>query len=159
MPDATTAFAVAAGQGKTIQGPAGGPLTFKARGEQTGGALTVFENVIAPGDGPPLHTHAGEDESWYVLEGELRFRLGDEVADAPAGSFVFVPRGTAHCFQNVGDGPARIMVLFTPSGMERFFDRFATLPAGPVDPGAFRSIGAEVGMEVVGPPMAVTHPA
>ena len=73
-------------------------------------------------------------------------------------SFVFVPRGTAHCFQNVGDGPARIMVLFTPSGMERFFDRFAALPAGPVDPGAFGSIGAEVGMEVVGPPMAVTHP-
>jgi uncharacterized cupin superfamily protein len=36
----------------------------------------VFENVIAPRDGPPFHTHAGEDESWYVLEGELRFRLG-----------------------------------------------------------------------------------
>jgi hypothetical protein len=50
-------------------------------------------------------------------------------------------------------------VMFTPSGMERFFDRFATLPAGPVDPGAFRSIGAEVGMDVVGPPMAATHPA
>jgi quercetin dioxygenase-like cupin family protein len=158
MSDRPVPFAVGPGGGPTIQGPASGPLTFKARGEQTGGSLTAFENVIAPRDGPPLHTHAGEDESWYVLEGELRFRLGDEVADAPAGSFVFVPRGTAHCFQNVGDGPARIMVLFTPSGMERFFDRFATLPAGPVDPGAFRSIGAEVGMEVVGPPMAVTHP-
>jgi quercetin dioxygenase-like cupin family protein len=150
-------FAVGPGGGPTIQGPAGGPLTFKARGEQTGGALTLFENVIAPGDGPPLHTHAGEDESWYVLERQLRFRLGDEVADAPAGSFVFVSRGTPHCFQNVGDGPARIIVLFTPSGMERFFDRFAALPPGPVDPGAFRNIGAEVGMDVVGPPMAATH--
>jgi quercetin dioxygenase-like cupin family protein len=144
---------VAPGQGATIQGPAGGPLTFKARGEQTNGALTLFENVIAAGDGPPLHTHAGEDESWYVLEGALRFRLGDEIADAPAGSFVFVPRGTPHCFQNVGAEPARIIVMFTPSGMERFFDRFATLPPGPVDPDAFRSIGAEAGMDVVGPPM------
>lgn len=69
--------AVGRGQGATTQGPAGGPLTFKVRGEQTGGALTVLESVIAPGDGPPLHRHADadEDEAWYVLEGALRFRL------------------------------------------------------------------------------------
>ena len=159
MHDQPAPYAVAPGEGATIQGPAGGPLTFKARGEQTNGALTLFENVIAPGDGPPLHTHAGEDESWYVLQGALRFRLGDEIADAPAGAFVFVPRGTPHCFQNAGEEPARIIVMFTPSGMERFFDRFANLDDGPVDPEAFRSIGAEVGMDVVGPPMAATHPA
>jgi quercetin dioxygenase-like cupin family protein len=158
IPDGPAPFAIGPGEGETVQGPAGGPLTFKARGEQTNGALTLFENVIAPGDGPPLHTHAGEDESWYVLEGVLRFRLGDEVASAPAGSFVFVPRRTPHCFQNVGEGPARIIVIFTPSGMERFFDRFATLPAGPVDPRVFGRLGAEVGMDVVGPPMAATHP-
>ena len=107
---------VAAGEGLTIQGPAGGPLTFKARAEQTDGALTVFENVIAPGDGPPAHIHEAQDESWYVLEGTLRFRLGEERADARAGSFVFVPRGTVHCFKNVGDGPARILVIFNPVG-------------------------------------------
>lgn len=50
------------GEGPTVQGPVGGPLTFKARGEQTGGALTAFENVIAPGDGPPLHTRPGRPE-------------------------------------------------------------------------------------------------
>ena len=158
MSDRPVPFAVGPGGGPTIQGPAGGPLTFKARGEQTGGALTVFENVIAPRDGPPLLTHAGEDESWYVLEGELRFRLGDDIASVGAGSFVFVPRGTPHCFQNAGAVPARIIVMFTPSGMERFFDRFAALPAGPVGPDAFRSIGAGTGMDVVGPPMSVTHP-
>jgi quercetin dioxygenase-like cupin family protein len=143
---------VAPGEGTTIEGPAGGPLTFKVRGEQTGGRLTAVENVIAPGDGPPLHVHAAEDEAWYVLDGTLRFVLGTERSEAPAGSFVFVPRGTPHCFQNVGDGPARILVLFTPSGMEGFFDRFAALPA--FDPGAFRRLGAAVGMEVVGPPLA-----
>lgn len=139
------------GEGHAVEGPAGGPLTFKVRGDQTGGALTALENVIAPGDGPPLHTHANEDEAWYVIDGGLRFRLGDEVADAPAGSFVFVPRGTPHCFQNAGERPARILVLFTPSGMEGFFDRFAALPA--FDPGAFSTLGAEVGMDVVGPPL------
>jgi quercetin dioxygenase-like cupin family protein len=147
--------AVASGDGATIQGPAGGPLTFKVRGEQTDGALTAFENVIAPGDGPPLHSHAGEDEAWYVLEGELHFKLGEQLAAAPAGTFVFVPRGTPHCFRNLGEDPARILLLFTPSGMERFFDRFAAQPADGVDPAAaFRSIGREVGMEVLGPPLA-----
>lgn len=141
------------GEGPTIQGPVGGPLTFLARGEQTGGRLTALENEIAPGEGPPLHRHAHEDESWLVIEGELRFRIGDEISAAPAGTFVFVPRGVAHCFQNVGSGPARILVVFTPSGMERFFDRFARLGEGEDPAAAFGAIGAEVGMEVLGPPL------
>jgi quercetin dioxygenase-like cupin family protein len=119
MPDASAAVTVGPGEGATIQGPAGGPLTFKVRGAQTGGLLTAFENVVAPGDGPPLHTHANQDESSYVLDGRLRFRLGDERSDAPQGSFVFVPRGLAHCFQNVGESPARILVAFTPSEWRR----------------------------------------
>ncbi len=147
-----------AGQGATIQGPAGGPLTFKVRGAQTGGALTAFENVVAPGDGPPLHAHEREGESWYVLEGSLRFKLGTDIRSAPAGSFVFVPQGTPHCFQNVGNTPARILVLFSPAGMEAFFDRFAELPPGPVDPGVFAALGRDVGMEVLGPPLAVSDP-
>lgn len=141
-----------------MQGPAGGPLTFKVRGEQTGGSLTAFENVIALGDGPPLHLHRHEDEAWYVIEGQLRFGLDDRLAIAPAGSFVFVPRGIRHCFQNIGEGPARILVLFTPSGMEGFFDRFAVLPEDANVPAAFRDIGREVGMDVVGPPLAQSHP-
>jgi quercetin dioxygenase-like cupin family protein len=151
-------LAVGPGEGETVQGPAGGPLTFKARGEQTNGTLTAFENVIAPGDGPPAHFHVDEDESWYVLEGTLRFMLGEEMRSAPAGTFVFVPRGVPHAFQNVGDGPARILVLFTPSGMERFFDRFAAVE-GPFDPSVFGRLGSEVGMEVVGPPLAVSDPS
>lgn len=144
------------GEGPTIEGPVGGPLTFKARGAETGGSLTLFENVIPPGEGPPAHVHAAEDEAWYVLEGGPRFLLGDELASAPAGTFVFVPRGVRHCFQNVGEAPARIIVLFTPAGMERFFDRFANLDA--VTPDAFREVGSGVGMDVIGPPLAVSHP-
>jgi quercetin dioxygenase-like cupin family protein len=146
------------GEGTTIQGPAGGPLTFKVRHEQSNGSLTAFENIIAPTDGPPLHTHANEDEAWYVLEGELRFKLGDQISLAPAGSFVFVPRRTPHCFQNIGSGPARILVLFTPAGMEAFFERFAALGEGESIPAAFHRIGAEVGMNVVGPPLAISDP-
>lgn len=88
------------GRRRTIEAPAGGPLTFKVRGGQTKGTLTALENVIAPGDGQPLHVHANEDEAWYALERELRFRLDAE-------SFVFVPRGTPRCFQHIADHPAR----------------------------------------------------
>jgi quercetin dioxygenase-like cupin family protein len=142
---------VGPGDGPTIEGPVGGPLTFKVRGDQTDGRLTVFENVIPPGQGPPLHTHDDADESWYLLAGQLDFRLGEDVRRAPAGAFVFVPRGTPHCFVNVGAEPARILVVFTPSGMERFFDRFAALLTPDAD--AFRRLGEPVGMRVVGPPL------
>lgn len=158
MPEVARPLVLGPGEGETMQGPAGGPLTFKARSAQTNGAFTLFENVIAPGDGPPLHVHESEDESWYVLEGELRFKLDGVLHGAPQGSFVFVPRGTAHCFQNVGTGPARIVVLFTPAGMESFFGRFAGLPAGPVDPDAFRRLGADAGMTVLGPPLSISDP-
>jgi quercetin dioxygenase-like cupin family protein len=155
MPAASRPFAVPPGAGPTVQDPAGGPLTFKARGEQTGGALTAIENVVAPGDGPPLHVHTREDEAWWVVEGTLRFRLGEERSEAPAGTFVFVPRGVPHAFQNVGAAPARILVLFTPAGMERFFDAFAAMPAGPE---SFARAGREADMDVIGPPLAVSDP-
>ncbi|MBJ7330386.1 MAG: cupin domain-containing protein [Solirubrobacteraceae bacterium] len=147
------ACVVLPGQGTTIQGPAGGPLTFKVRAEDTGGMLTALENEIAPGDGPPLHVHDAQDEAWLVLEGDLRFQLGEEISDAPSGTFVFVPRGVAHCFVSAGSAPARILVLFTPAGMEPFFDRFAALPTDAIVPAAFAELGAEVGMRVVGPPL------
>jgi hypothetical protein len=108
---------------------------------------------VAPGEGPPLHVHADEDEILYVLEGTLRFVLEDEDV-APPGSFVFVPRGARHTWQNVGDGPSRLLVLFVPAGMEAFFERFGQLPDDVSVPETFRSLGSKVGMEVVGPPLA-----
>ena len=106
---------LAPGGGVTIENPVGGPLTFKVRADQTNGALTVVESTAPPGEGPPLHVHANEDEALYTLEGTLRFRLGDEVQAAPAGAFAFIPRGTPHTWQNVGEAPARLLVIFTPA--------------------------------------------
>jgi quercetin dioxygenase-like cupin family protein len=144
------------GQSPRMRHPLGGDVAFKVRGEQSGGALTAFETVVAPGQGPPLHTHAHEDETLYVLDGEVRFKIGDDLDAGGPGSFVFVPRGTPHTFQNIGEDHARILIHFTPSGMERFFERFAALEAP--DPDAFTTIGAEVGMAVVGRPLAEADP-
>jgi hypothetical protein len=90
---------------------------------------------------------------YYVLGGQVRFSAGEKRLDAPAGSFVFIPRGTPHCFRNTGDEPAHLLVMFSPSGMERFFEGMATFPDGPVDQAAYRALAASAGMDVVGPPM------
>ncbi len=153
-----TPIVVGPGDGTTIDGPVGGPVTFKVRAAQTDGTLTAYENVVAPGDGPPCHVHRAEDETFWVIDGALRFRLGDEVHSAPTGSFLFIPRGTPHCFQNVGDRPARVMVLLTPSGMEWFLERLAALGPDDVDQETFLTLMREEGMDVVGPPLAVSHP-
>jgi mannose-6-phosphate isomerase-like protein (cupin superfamily) len=158
VPNRVTAFVIPPGQGETIRGPVGGPLTIKARAETTAGTFALVDNVVGPGQGPPLHVHAREDEMWYVLEGRFRVRADERFFDAPAGAFVFVPRGTHHCFQNVGEAPARILVMFTPAGMERFFERLAALPPGPADPAAYRALARECWMEVVGEPLAESHP-
>lgn len=127
-----------------------------ARGEQTGGALTGFESTPAPGEGPPLHRHASEDEVLYVLRGRLRVRLEETIHDAPAGSFVFIPRGVPHAWQNVGDAPANLLVLFVPgaAGMEQFFERFAEIGEDTRVAEAFKKLAGDAGMEVVGPPLA-----
>src|SRR5436305_11100244 len=90
----------ASGEGLSVENPAGGVMTFKARAEETGGALTAIETSVAPGEGPPLHIHHDQDEVIYTLGGMFRIKLGDTLIDTPAGSFVFIPRGTAHTWQN-----------------------------------------------------------
>jgi glyoxylate utilization-related uncharacterized protein len=95
---------------------------------------------------------------WYVLEGHFRFQADETLFDAPAGSFVFIPRGTHHCFQNTADQPARILVMFTPAGMERFFEQLAALPPGPVEPEVYQALARTCWMEVVGEPLAESNP-
>lgn len=143
------------GDGDKIENPIVREVMIKLRGEPTGGTMTAMENVAGPGEGPPMHTHANEDESIYVLEGELRFKLGDKLSAGPAGTLAFIPRGMPHAWQCVGDGPARLLIHFTPAGMERFFDEFA-IEEPNVE--GFRRAGEKAGMEVVGPPLAQSDP-
>lgn len=61
----------------------------------------------------PLHLHRNDDEAWYVLEGALCVRVGENVVEATAGSAVFVPRGTAHTYWNPGSGRVRYLLIMT----------------------------------------------
>ena len=142
---------VDAGAGRTIGNPVGGSVEFKVVGKQSDAHLFAFETVVAPGEGPPLHVHANEDETLYVLEGRARFKLGDEMHEGGAGALAFIPRGVRHTFQNAGDAPLRMLAHFTPAGMEQFFTDFAAVPEP--GPDTFKELGAMAGMTVVGPPL------
>jgi mannose-6-phosphate isomerase-like protein (cupin superfamily) len=63
----------------------------------------------------PRHLHHSDDEAWYVLEGALVVQVGDNNVEAHAGSAVLVPRGTPHTYWNPGPGPARYLLVMTPS--------------------------------------------
>jgi hypothetical protein len=75
---------------------------------------------------------------------------------APAGSFVFIPRGLAHAFQCVGPQPGRMLITFAPAGMEGFFERLSSLTSFDLE--AFRDAAAQHGMDVVGPLLAESDP-
>jgi uncharacterized cupin superfamily protein len=122
---------LAAGDGERIW-IVGDTMTLKA----TGAGLTLLENVTAPGGGPPPHVHTREDEFFYVLDGSFEIRIGDELHALGPGGFAYVPRGTVHNFRNTAATPSRILVGFTPGGMEGFF-RESGRPAvddGPAPP-------------------------
>lgn len=97
-------------------------LTFKARSAETGGAFLLFEMLSRRGKATPLHVHPDEDESFYVLDGELLMHVEGSERRAPAGSFVSVPRGTVHAFTVVSE-TARFLTMFTPGppAAEAFF--------------------------------------
>jgi quercetin dioxygenase-like cupin family protein len=140
-------------EGVSVANPVGGSITFKVRGAETHGALLALETVAASGEGPPLHTHAGEDEFLYVLDGRFQFRLEDEVSEAPAGTCMYIRRGVPHTWRNVTDAPARMLAVFTPAGMEAFFETFAAHAGTAEAPAAFRTLGEAAGMTVVGAPL------
>jgi len=116
--------------------------------DQTGGSTGLFRQTIAPKSGPPTHIHQTEDEFFYVVKGEFKLKLGDRIVSAPAQSVMFVPRGTAHTFQNAGTEPGVILVGVTPGGFEKMFEERQG-----VDAETNRALAKKHNMEVVGPPL------
>ena len=107
----------------------GSRYTLLLTSEDSGGACSLFEVVVAPGRGPALHVHRREDETFHVLAGEIEFNAGGQPIHAEPGSVVFAPRGIAHGFHNVGTDEARLLCLAMPGGLEQFFTE-AGVPAG-----------------------------
>jgi quercetin dioxygenase-like cupin family protein len=99
----------------------GDEYTLKATRSSTNGSLGFIEAVVPPGGGPIAHSHADEDEAFYIQSGQLEFLDGEKTFVAETGSFVFIPRGHRHRFKNIGAEAAHTLFLFTPAGPEDFF--------------------------------------
>jgi quercetin dioxygenase-like cupin family protein len=113
---------------------AGMTFVFKAVAEDTAGAYMLMERLVAPQCGPPPHRHAQIDESLYILEGEFSVSLGDRTLRGTPGAHIHVPRGTVHAFQNISAGTGRMLSLFLPAGIERYFQEAGYLVGDPSAP-------------------------
>jgi quercetin dioxygenase-like cupin family protein len=108
----------------------GSSIHVRVRSEDTDRTFGLIEQVVPAGfPGPPLHVHPEFEETFYVIEGEIAVRVGDEAHEAGPGSVAVVPRGTPHTFANPADQPVRMLVLVTPGGFERYFDALAAAVA------------------------------
>ena len=137
----------------------GALFTIKGRHETTGGALGLVEADFWAGMGTPLHLHNNEDEAFYILDGQIRFRRGDEVFTAGPGAFVLGPRKVPHCFK-VLDGGARALVLMTPAGLEHMFLDGGLPVVDPTKPPSrnydldrVKELARRYGFDIVGPPL------
>jgi quercetin dioxygenase-like cupin family protein len=154
----TASIVRAAGEGERLRFWGGGLLTMKATAEETDGAFLLFEDYVAQGKTTPLHAHANEDETLYLLEGETLVHIDGEDHELGAGGMAFVPRGVPHAFL-VTSATARLLTLLVPGSAEAFY-RGAGEPAGedvsPVGPVDFDRVRESAersgGMQLIGPP-------
>lgn len=105
-------------------------------GEQTNGSYAVIDMLVPPGGGPGPHAHKDMQEMFYVVEGEIDFKMEGGTYKAKKGSFVNIPLGGAvHCFKNTTNDIAHLLCTVVPAGLDTFFQEIGT----PVDTGTFLS--------------------
>ena len=137
---------------------AGDAYTLLATGDMTAGAYATIDALIPPGGGPPPHIHSREEETFYVLEGEVTFFVEETVQVAAPGTFLRVPRDVRHSFQNCSAQNARLLISVVPAGLENLFRAIGS----PLQPGQLPSpptpeqlqklvaLAPEYGIELIG---------
>ncbi len=115
--------------------------------------------VVVPGNGPTQHIHKAEEEAFYILEGEVNIKIGEQTISGTVGSFVLIPRGTVHTFWNAGATPAKLLIIFSPAGFERAFVEVwgEREEEGEIDHATWvermMAVSDKYNMEIVGPPL------
>jgi quercetin dioxygenase-like cupin family protein len=131
------------------------PTQVRASAGTTNGGFGLVEHwEMPPGFASPYHTHHREDESFYVLEGEIAFVCGEQWMKAGPGAFVYGPREIPHGFKVIGSAPARMLLLATPGGFEGFVLELTTPladPPSPPDMAKLMMLAAKYGIDINGP--------
>ena len=138
----------------------GALVRVRASGDATAGRLDLLEHQAERGYASPVHRHLAEEETFLVLDGEVRVEVGGEPHAAGAGAVAFLPRQLPHAFV-VTSPQARFLTLHTPGGFDRFTLAVGTPATGaaamppdevPPDPAALAATASSYGIEIVGPP-------
>lgn len=145
---------VAAGEGEVVTA-LGSRYVYKLLGHQTSGAFSLVEETLLDSDGPPLHVHENEEETFYVLDGRGLFVVGETQRELQRGDLVVVPRGVPHTLAPQGAEPLRMLVLVSPAGLERFFVEVEQRERAGIelDEDGVVALAAEYGTRIVGPPL------
>jgi mannose-6-phosphate isomerase-like protein (cupin superfamily) len=96
-------------------------FSIRVSSEETNGAYTMLEVVADHWNGTPMHVHQNEDEHFMILEGTAHLAYGDRTVDAPAGTNITVSKGIHHAWCNLSKSSLRMLVLFTPGGIDELF--------------------------------------
>lgn len=138
----------------------GALVRIRAGATSTAGSLAILEHQGQRGYGSPLHQHDAEEETFLVLDGELRVEVGGQAHPAGPGAVAFLPRRLPHSFV-VTSPQAQFLTLHTPAGFEEFTLAAGTPAAGtdappmdelPPDPAALAVLAGSYGIEILGPP-------
>jgi quercetin dioxygenase-like cupin family protein len=113
------------GEGKEVT-LAGQPLMFLVTGQDTR-YTSMFDWTLPAGFSTGLHVHRTQEETFYVLEGECDWRIGEQLVRATAGTFVFIPPGVPHNIGNASDKPARMLMTVSPPGHENYFEELGAV--------------------------------
>jgi quercetin dioxygenase-like cupin family protein len=114
----------------------GHPMVFLVTGEDTK-HTTMFDWTIPAGFATGLHVHRVQEETFYLLEGECEWQVGEKLIRATPRTYLFIPPGVPHNITNVSEKPARVLMTVSPPGHERYFEELAKLAAhGSPDPDA-----------------------
>jgi quercetin dioxygenase-like cupin family protein len=112
----------------------------------------MFDWTIPAGFATGLHVHRVQEETFYLLEGECEWWVGERVVRATPGAYLFVPPGVPHNITNVSGGPARVLMTVSPPGHEHYFRKLADLAArGQGDARALGQLRAEYDTDQLSP--------
>lgn len=158
--------------GVVVRAAGEGPATWAmgslferlATGDETGGALGLSLVTQPPGVATPLHEHGNEAEAFYLIDGTMTYRAGDDIHRLQAGSFIYLPKGLPHAFRITGETPARFIALTVPGGLMSLYDEVGIPAAQRRLPGQdglplaeevarWNEVGPRYGLRVVGPPI------
>jgi len=130
----------------------------------SGGALGMALVTQPPGTATPLHRHTREAEAFFLLDGSMTYRAGEQTFHLSAGDFIWLPSGLPHAFRVTGSAPVQFLGLSAPGGLMALYDEVGIPATERRLPGSdglsmgeeiarWNEIGPRYGLQVVGPPL------